>query len=674
MLKQAYNDINKINPNSPAYNRLITMLDKLPKDELQQIADADIKFLSLLAKNRLMKNEQEIYSVKEGNAFTGALFNARKEGLTEFEFNGKMYPVKEANDETIAEVIKMKKSMNERISPKDMEAIKSAVQSASSFMNIGSELKKTGIRYIFATSPMPIYIVQDKSGNRVGIVNKKYATKPDFVVGDTAVGVMENKVNEAQVADFEIGDFVHFKRLNKTGMVTKISGNKVTIKTPQRLITGDIKDIEVLYQDGVIPSVNEAKAIGKKIFSNAKEKLFFGYQNDDDTIQLVDYKTWKKLPMKDLSNEFLSNRVINSIVGNQKQFNKKVEYNMWAKKTNPSFEEKMDWFIKNGWISNINKGGIKESVNEAVPSQTKWAVAIASLTATRPEGVQKFIDDNNLDSTKLYSYLKKGKLSDKMNFVTAMVGNPGNKIQKMIISKFGMKESVNEALLPADTKVVKAFFDKKPLEGRNLNTDGKVLKTAGIGSQEMYTHTPNGVKMVGKITGKYAQSLVQFVNKNYKSDLVESVNENTNRANILGIDFDISETNGKILFSFKDKKAASIAVRKIGTNKIVNHIQKSLDTAYGKGEFFFRGGSHAEFQNGYLFQRTIGNINLNKLKFESVNEASLSDIDIIAQEAKDFKDFVKEFYKEYKDFAKTKEALKWLEDIYKNRSKMEGLE
>jgi hypothetical protein len=86
-------------------------------------------------------------------------------------------------------------------------------------------------------------------------------------------------------------------------------------------------------------------------------------------------------------------------------------------------------------------------------------------------------------------------------------------------------ESVNEALLPADTKVVKSFFDKKPLEGRNLNTDGKVLKTAGIGSQEMYIHTPKGVKMVGKITGKYAQSLVQFVNKNYRSDLVESVNE-----------------------------------------------------------------------------------------------------------------------------------------------------
>jgi hypothetical protein len=32
-----------------------------------------------------------------------------------------------------------------------------------------------------------------------------------------------------------------------------------------------------------------------------------------------------------------------------------------------------------------------------------------------------------------------------MNFVTALVGNPGNKYQKMIISKFRLKESVNES-------------------------------------------------------------------------------------------------------------------------------------------------------------------------------------------------------------------------------------
>lgn len=48
---------------------------------------------------------------------------------------------------------------------------------------------------------------------------------------------------------FEIGDFVHFKSANKTGMVKKISGKKVTIMTMDGDFTGDINDIEVLYQD-----------------------------------------------------------------------------------------------------------------------------------------------------------------------------------------------------------------------------------------------------------------------------------------------------------------------------------------------------------------------------------------------------------------------------------------
>jgi hypothetical protein len=58
---------------------------------------------------------------------------------------------------------------------------------------------------------------------------------------------------------------------------------------------------------------------------------------------------------------------------------------------------------------------------------------------------------------------------------------------------------------------------------------------------------------------------------------------------------------------------------------------------------------------------------------ESVNESSMSNIDIIAQEANDFKDFVKEFYKEYKDFPKDKDTIKWLKGVYDNRSTAESI-
>ena len=68
---------------------------------------------------------------------------------------------------------------------------------------------------------------------------------------------MKESVNEAKVGDFEIGDFIHFKSKNKTGMVVSVKGNTVTINTPKGKVTGDIKDVHVLYQDNVNTSVKE---------------------------------------------------------------------------------------------------------------------------------------------------------------------------------------------------------------------------------------------------------------------------------------------------------------------------------------------------------------------------------------------------------------------------------
>ena len=137
---------------------------------------------------------------------------------------------------------------------------------------------------------------------------------------------------------------------------------------------------------------------------------------------------------------------------------------------------------------------------------------------------------------------------------------------------------------------------------------------------DMYSRTK------GVALGKFKDGSGEYNTKPFNLDtIVESVlNEDTRRVKLLGIDFKVSEMNGRIFFSFVDKKAASVSLRQVGTNKIVNHIQNRLDIAYGKGTFFFKSGDHAEFQNGYLFQRNTPDINLNKLKFESVNEGKLS--------------------------------------------------
>jgi hypothetical protein len=85
----------------------------------------------------------------------------------------------------------VREPMKEGVSPKELDTIKSAVEAASSFMNVGAQLKSAGLRYTFATEPLAIYIVQPTPNSKVAIINKRYATSPDFVVGDIAVGVMD---------------------------------------------------------------------------------------------------------------------------------------------------------------------------------------------------------------------------------------------------------------------------------------------------------------------------------------------------------------------------------------------------------------------------------------------------------------------------------------------------
>ena len=78
---------------------------KLDKD----IADLFSQIQQLVLQKRKMKKE----SVNEGNAFTGALFKARKEGLKEFEFGGKKYPViNEVDDDDEPSVSSVKKAGN----------------------------------------------------------------------------------------------------------------------------------------------------------------------------------------------------------------------------------------------------------------------------------------------------------------------------------------------------------------------------------------------------------------------------------------------------------------------------------------------------------------------------------------------------------------------------------
>ena len=69
---------------------------------------------------------------------------------------------------------------------------------ANKFLAVGDALKKAGYKesisgkkvFHFVTSPFPLYLITN--GKRYAILNKKYAEKPDAVVGQIAVGVMDS--------------------------------------------------------------------------------------------------------------------------------------------------------------------------------------------------------------------------------------------------------------------------------------------------------------------------------------------------------------------------------------------------------------------------------------------------------------------------------------------------
>ena len=53
IMRKAYGTLKTMNPTSPTYKKFIKFLEKLPKDQLKQLAAANIKFVSMLAKNRI---------------------------------------------------------------------------------------------------------------------------------------------------------------------------------------------------------------------------------------------------------------------------------------------------------------------------------------------------------------------------------------------------------------------------------------------------------------------------------------------------------------------------------------------------------------------------------------------------------------------------------------------
>lgn len=114
------------------------------------------------------------------------------------------------------EIKNITKSLTEGKYDADLDKIEAAVKNASSFMNVGAELKKAGIKYDFSTSMIPMYTVK-VSGNTIAIVNKKYVAGAEREVNNIAIGLLEG-VNESVIKESN-ENFIGAALVKKSGMV-----------------------------------------------------------------------------------------------------------------------------------------------------------------------------------------------------------------------------------------------------------------------------------------------------------------------------------------------------------------------------------------------------------------------------------------------------------------------
>jgi hypothetical protein len=335
----------------------------------------------------------------EGNAFGAAVVKAKEAGDDEFEVGGKTFKVESVNElpkATIPSVVQSKLNMA-------IDKIKDTKLTYNQKLNlVGKVMDSLGI------DKGEFNKMTTKLKGTMESVNeaKKY---------DIGMGRLGNGTTVYNRAEEEWGDYKKIAHISDNG----------TVKYYDKSLPSKIKSMIEKHASKMRESVNEAE------FNRIKDeiRLITGLVNAQKSLKLEsinsESRVWTSAQEREvakLDDEFRKYLVKKGI--------------------EPYSKEAADMWKRGGFQSKMKKiFGKNESVNE---NASRTAMEIGGLTGLNKNAVQKFVDDNNLDIEKVYQYVKKGKLSDRMDFATAVAGKTGNPIQKKLISK--LSESKNETV------------------------------------------------------------------------------------------------------------------------------------------------------------------------------------------------------------------------------------
>lgn len=152
--------------------------------------------------------------------------------------------------------------------PKIISQLRDIVKSGSKVLTDPATGRKMRVDSYSASAIISVYDGLNQSGNKDKFVNSGL-----LKMQSTAFKILSKfgqpKNEGKRDLGFERGDFVHLKSKNKTGMVLKVQGNKVTIRTMNGPVTSTLDDVMILAQD----NINEGNAFTGALFNARKQGL-----------------------------------------------------------------------------------------------------------------------------------------------------------------------------------------------------------------------------------------------------------------------------------------------------------------------------------------------------------------------------------------------------------------
>jgi hypothetical protein len=268
----------------------------------------------------------------------------------------------------------VEESVNEGKHDAILDKLADIVKDAKSFMDIGSGLKKAGIKYSFGTNMIPMYIIDKPT--KIAILNNKYADGAERVVGSTAIGLMEGMVAEVTY---------------DLGMARK--GNGLTIYNKAEEEKGDYKNIAHVDNKGKI------KFYDKKLPSKIKKQI------EDEAKKMIESMNegTKMIKLKNLLNESFGMGELPS----SKLMKMKVSAKDMLDSVNPK---------------KVNESSEEDVVEEGRASAKKLLQSVVKGETSRVEGIKmsKEMAQSFLDWQRLSPYGKKyGDLPFHMLFKAA---------------------------------------------------------------------------------------------------------------------------------------------------------------------------------------------------------------------------------------------------------------